>query len=692
MTAESDRASWEAVHGSPHPLGATWLPEHQAYNFAVYSKHAERVFLLLYDADQLEQPRLQFEFNYLRNKSGSVWHCRLTADQVGAAAFYAFQIDGPPPGPGWTYHAFDAEKVLLDPHAKAVYLPPGFSRRAAILPGSNAGKAPLGMLPHRPHAVPVAPRRGRVHHESDLVIYEMHVRGFTQRENSGVDAAHRGTFRGVVDKIPYLKKLGVTAVELMPVQQFDPQEGNYWGYMPLSFFAPHDGYSTGGEPCCQIAEFRAMVDALHAAGIEVIIDVVYNHTCEGNQLGPTYCYKGIDNTTYYLLTGDPQNPYANFSGTGNTLHTANRAVRRMILESLRYWAADGGVDGFRFDLASIFTRNSDGSINAEDPPIFGQIASEDDLADVRLIAEPWDLGTYQLGRNFPGSQWMQWNGAYRDTIQRFCRGDAGLVGEMMTRLYGSSDLFPDDRQHAYHPFQSINYVTSHDGFTLYDLVSYNRKNNWANGHNNTDGHNDFSWNCGWEGDLGVPAAVMQLRKRQVRNFFCLLMLSAGTPMFRMGDEFLQTQGGNNNPYNQDNETTWLDWGRLERYPDMFAFFRDMIAFRKQHPSIARWGFWRDAIRWFGTDRNVDFSFDSRVFAYFLDGSAEGDDDLYVMINMSTQQLRFGIHVGSPGQWLRVIDTSEERQDGFAAAEPVRIVDRFVDVPGRAVVVLVRPGG
>ena len=328
-----------------------------------------------------------------------------------------------------------------------------------------------------------------------------------------------------------------------------------------------------------------------------------------------------------MVSGDPRNPYSNFSGTGNTLHTANRAVRRLVLESLRYWARELRVDGFRFDLASVFARNSDGSINTTDPPIFGQIAADDVLAGVRLIAEPWDAGgAYQLGRNFSGTQWMQWNGAYRDTIQRFVRGDAAVVPELMTRIYGSSDLFPDDRAHAYHPYQSVNYVTSHDGFTLYDLASYNRKSNWANGHDNTDGHNDFSWNCGWEGGEQPPAEVMRLRKQQVKNFFCLLMLSAGTPMFRMGDEFLQTQRGNSNPYNQDNETTWLDWRRLETHPDIFRFFKLMIRFRRAHPSIGRSRFWRDDIDWHGPERAVDMSPDSRTLAYCLHGSTQRDDE------------------------------------------------------------------
>jgi len=602
------------------------------------------VTLLLYRENKPVQPIYSQSLDYLKNKSGPIWQCRVALDAAKKAKYYAYQVDGPTPSAGFDWHTFDREKILLDPYAKAVFFPPGFDRTAAIEPGSNAGRAPLGLLPTPSADFDHPPPVNNPRHKSDLVIYELHVRGFTKHSSAGVQQEHRGTFRGVIDKIPYLQELGVTAVELMPIYQFDPDEDNYCGYMPLNLFSPHAGYSSQSTPCCQLAEFREMVDSLHAADIEIILDVVYNHTCEGNDLGPTYSFKGIDNSTYYMVTGNPQQPYSNFSGTGNTLHTANRVVRRLILESLRYWARELQVDGFRFDLASVFTRNSDGSINTTDPPIFGEIVADDTLARVRLIAEPWDAGgSYQLGRNFPGTKWMQWNADYRDTLQRFVRGDANMVSDVMTRIYGSSDIFPDDRMHAYHPHQSLNYITSHDGLTLYDLVSYNHKSNWPNGCNNTDGHDDFSWNCGREGDDQIPVDVMQLRKRQVKNFFCLLMLSAGTPMFRMGDEFLNTQHGNSNPYNQDNEISWLDWQRLEVHQDIFRFFKFMIQFRRRHPSLSRSRFWRDDIHWFGAERAVDMSSASHTLAYCLHGKKERDDDLYVMINTGLQTVRFGLH-------------------------------------------------
>lgn len=648
--------------------------------------HAQSVELLLFREDDLEQPACVHSFDPLRNKSGGVWHCRIPVSATNDAKFYAYRVCGLENPAGDARHAFDGDKVLLDPYARSVYFPANFDRSAAQRPGSNLGKAPLGLLVECQCEFEWNDDI-RIRHEADLIIYEMHVRGFTRHPSSGVPADQRGTFQGVIAKIPHLVELGVTAVELMPVFQFDPQEGNYWGYMPLNFFAPHHAYSISPDHCAQRSDFRRMVQTLHAAGIEVILDVVFNHTCEGDINGPTYSFKGIDNSTYYFIGEHSQDRYRNFSGCGNTLHTSNVAVRRLIVDSLRYWATEMHVDGFRFDLASVFTRNSDGSINLDDPPIFAEIAGDPALADVRLIAEPWDAGgTFLLGRRFPGTLWMQWNSHYRDTLQRFVRGDANLVGELMTRLYGSSDLFPDDHANALRPYQSVNYITSHDGFTLYDLVSYNRRHNETNGHENADGANDFSHNCGVEGDNNVSAEALRLRKQQVKNFVCLLMLSNGTPMFRMGDEFLHTQGGNNNPYNQDNETSWLDWRRLEEYQDVFRFFKEMIAFRKAHPSISRSHFWRDDVHWFGSDGPVDWSLSSQTFGFHLSGKVINDDDLCVLINSSHVPATFR---GLPGKWRRVIDTAAESPrdilgDG-GARDPVTDA---LEVAPRSVVVLV----
>ncbi|MCM2369853.1 glycogen debranching protein [Aporhodopirellula aestuarii] len=687
---ESRDGGWASREGSPYPLGVTYVASDDAYNFAIYSKHAERVTLLLFRDDNVTAPILVFEHDYLHHKSGSVWHCRLSADSLRSAKYYGYQIDGPRPGETFEFHAFDHEKLLLDPYARAVHFPRGFNREAARCPGSNMGFAPLGVLP----AIGCTFDWGdepRPCHDSDLVIYEIHIRGFTQHQSSAVDPQRRGSFLGVCDKIPYLKELGITAVELMPVFQFDPDEGNYWGYMPLALFAPNHRYATDPLGCRQRDEFRTMVKQLHSAGIEVLLDVVYNHTCESDHTGPTYSFKGIDNSTYYVASGDTTVPYANFSGTGNTLHTANRTVRWMIVDSMRHWAEDMHVDGFRFDLASIFTRNSDGSINSVDPPIIGQIGAEDDLAHLRLIAEPWDAsGTYQLGRNFPGLQWMQWNARFRECVQRYVRGDQGMIGELMTRIYGSCDLFPDERMYAYRPFQSVNYVSSHDGLTMADLVSYSLKKNWANGHDNTDGPVDYNCNCGFEGFPNAPDEVVSERKQRVKNFFCILLLSAGTPMFRMGDEFLNTQFGNSNAYNQDNETSWLDWSNAETHQDIFRFVKMIIAFRKTHPSISRSRFWREDIKWYGTDHWVDLSLESQQLAYCLHGATENDNDLYVLLNNADERVRFGIQEGSPGTWCRVIDTARSSPDDICDEDAAEVLyDPFYQTAAHSVVVFVR---
>jgi glycogen operon protein len=679
---------WESIEGVQYPLGATWIEAEQAFNFALFSRHAESVTLHLYGPDDPARPVLSRTLHHLTDKSGRIWHCRIRRDDMRGARYYAYSARGPVGAAPSAVHTFDPDKILLDPFARAIFFPPHFDRLAACRPGSNAGRAPLGILAAHEERFDWGHDRAP-RHDADLIIYEVHVRGFTQNPNSGVGDGLRGTYLGVVEKIPYLKELGVTAVELMPVFQFDPQEGNYWGYMPLSFFAPHQGYAGGGRGAHH--EFRAMVRALHEANIEVILDVVYNHTAEGDHRQPIYSFKGIDSATYYIMSGDPRAPFADYSGCGNTLRTANRAVRHLIRESLRYWVTEMHVDGFRFDLAAVASRGPDGARATADPPLFGDLTIPE-LAGTRLIAEPWDAGgLYQLGSKFPGLRMRQWNGRFRDDVRRFVRGDAGMVGPLMSRLYGSDDLFPDGPVDVYQPFQSVNYVTAHDGFTLYDLVAYGQRRNWANGHGNTDGPaEEFGWNCGWEGDEGVPGDVRALRIRQVKNFACLLFLSNGTPMLRAGDEFLQTQGGNNNPYNQDNPTAWLDWDRLSAHRDVFRFFRGLIAFRKAHPSLSRSRFWRDDVRWHGVGPSVDLSHDSRSVAFFLRGASQGDVDLYVMISAYWEPLTFEIQEGQPGDWRRAIDTARESPDDLS--EPGReapVRSRSYVVGPRSVVVLMR---
>ncbi len=673
--------AWEKRYGAPSPLGATLIEAYRAYNFALYSRDATDVTLLLYNDHDFVNPIHQVRFDYRVNKTGRVWHCWAPRAQVPGAKYYAYRVDGPrAPEAGLR---FDPDKVLLDPYAQAVFFPPDYSRGACTQPGSTAGRAPLGVLPVS--SAPFDWGTDRLpRHTHDAIVYELHVKGFTARANSGVAPNHRGTFAGVIEKIPYLKELGVTVVELLPVQQFDPQEGNYWGYMTLNFFAPHHAYASG-DP---LAEFRAMVKAFHNAGIEVWLDVVFNHTSEGDQNGPLYSYRGIDNTSYYLLTPDLQY-YLNDTGCGNTLRCANVATRSLVLNSLEYWIDEMNVDGFRFDLASIFSRNPDGSINRDDPAIISEIGFLAHSRDVGLTAEAWDIGTYQLGRAFPGLTWLQWNGQYRDEVRAFVKSDAGKVPALMRRLYGSDDLFPDTLIDACRPTQTVNFLDCHDGFCLYDLVAYNGKHNEANGHGNTDGtDNNFSWNCGGEGDENVSPEVMQLRRQQIKNFCALLMLSNGTPMFLAGDEFMNTQRGNNNPYNQDNEITWLDWDLLDRQRDLFRFFKMMIAFRKAHPSIHRTTFWREDVHWYGVNGPVDLSYDSRVLAYGLLGSSQNDRDLYVMINAYWEDLDFVIQEGSG--WKRVLDTGlPAPQDILEPGHEEPIGDARYRVKARSVVVLIK---
>lgn len=634
--------AWDR-EGGLGPPGATWLEEEQAWNFALYSRHARGVTLLLYGDSDFAQPVFELQLDPLLNKTARIWHCLVEKKSAPAARYYAYRVQGPwNPSIG---HRYDASKVLFDPYAEELFFPPAFSREAAKQPGRNDGRAVLGVLPRdaQPFAWGTSPPPRHTH---DAVVYELHVRGFTARDNSGVTNENRGKFLGVVEKIPYLKELGVTVVELLPVQQFDPQEGNYWGYMTLSFFAPHQGYAV----CDGTAEFRQMVRAFHEAGIEIWMDVVYNHTCEGDTTGPTYSYRGMDDGSYYLL--DTGGNYRNYSGCGNTTNCAHPIVRALVLRSVQHWAQHMGVDGFRFDLASIFARNEDGGINIDSPPIALEMSAAGLEFNLRLIAEAWDVDAYLLGKSFPGLAWRQWNGKFRDDVRSFVRGDPGMVGALMQRLYGSDDLFPDGPGDVCRPYQSVNYITAHDGFCLYDLVSYNNKHNESNDNGNADGPDDNrSWNCGWEGDCLAPADVVALRKRQVKNFFTLLMLANGTPMFCAGDEFLNTQRGNNNPYNQDNETTWLDWSLLENNRDMFRYFQNMIAFRKARPWIGRSRYWRNDVHWYGAEGSVDFA--SHTLAYCL----HGERNLYVLINAFWEPVTFRVQEGK--DWMRLVDTSRD---------------------------------
>ncbi len=675
---------WIPENGLPFPLGCTWKPDMRGFNFALYSKAATALSIRFYDIANPANVVFRFDFDPLHNKTSATWHCFIHEDDIQHANCYAYCVNGPD-DPG---NAFDPTKLLLDPWARAIYFPGTFSREAAISPGDNTGKAALAVLVRNDSDPPGFENDKGIRHYHDLIIYEMHVRGFTRHSSSGV--AHPGTFRGIIEKIPYLVDLGVTALELIPVHQFDPQENNYWGYMTLNFFAPHQRYGSNDDPWDIVKEFKEMVQALHKAGIEVILDVIYNHTVEGGEDGPNYSYKGIDNSSYYLLTPHLQQ-YIDHAGTGNVMRTSYKMVRKLVLDSLRYWVQEMHVDGYRFDLASIFTRNDDGSVNLVNPPILEEISLDPVLAGVHLIAEPWDTKEYQLGKRFPGASWGQWNGAYRDDMRKFIKSDPDMVAKAITRIYGSDDLFPQQPPFNGRPFESVNFVASHDGFSLYDLVSYNTKHNQANGHNNTDGTDDnFSWNCGVEGDDGVTADIMKLRKQQAKNFTALLMFSNGVPMFRMGDEFLQTQHGNNNPYNQDNEISWLDWDRKSQFEDVYRFFKLIIACRKSHPAIGRGVFWNEDVRWFGVNGPADISFHSRTLAYYINGGKMNDDDFYVIVNMFWEPLDFTIGEGGVGEWKRIIDTSADSpNDIFELANAPIVNSQQITSPARTVIVLQR---
>jgi isoamylase len=552
------------AQGSSSPLGAT--PSGNGVNFSVFSKHATAVQLLLFDGVNDTKAARVVRLDPSANRTYHYWH--VFVPNVRPGQLYAYRVEGPfDPSRGMR---FDPTKVLLDPYSRGVMVPETYGRDAARRPGDNAGTAMKSVV------IDVAsydwegdaPLRRP---SARTIVYEMHVRGFTRHPSSGLAQETRGTFAGLIEKIPYLQRLGITAVELLPVFQFDPQDCppglvNYWGYAPVSFFAPHQAYSSRRDPLGPVDEFRDMVKALHRAGLEVILDVVFNHTAEGDHGGPTLSLRGLDNPTYYMLEAD-RSRYANYSGTGNTLNANHPIVRRMILDSLRYWVGAMHVDGFRFDLAAILERDESGNVMPS-PPVLWDIESDPALAGTKLIAEAWDAaGLYQVG-TFIGDSWKEWNGRFRDDVRSFFRGEEGTIERFADRLMGSPSLYGQEQRE---PEQSVNFVTCHDGFTLSDLVSYDSKHNEANGENNRDGANDNrSWNCGVEGPTEDPA-IDKLRTRQVKNFFTVTMLAPGMPMMLMGDEVRRTQGGNNNAYCQDNETSWFDWTLVAQRADVHRF-------------------------------------------------------------------------------------------------------------------------
>jgi glycogen operon protein len=677
-----------AARGDPWPLGATISAA--GVNFSVFSRGSTALELLFFDGAGDERPARTLELDPRANRSYHYWH--VFVPEVGPGQLYGWRAQGPhEPERGLR---FDPEKVLLDPYGRAVCFPPGRSRAAAVGPGDNSATALKSVVADmraydwegdRPLARPF----------SETVIYELHVGGFTKHPSSGVAPGRRGTFAGLVEKIPYLQELGITAVELLPVFCFDPEDApagrrNYWGYSPLSFFAPHPGYGSGADPLSVLDEFRDMVKSLHRAGIEVLLDVVFNHTAEGNERGPTLCFRGLADDVYYHLEGDGRS-YSNYAGTGNTLNANQPVVRRLIGDSLRFWVEEMHVDGFRFDLASILSRDERGR-PVENPPVLWDLESDPVLARTKLIAEAWDAaGLYQVGR-FVGESWKEWNGRFRDDLRRFVRGDEGTVSLLATRLLGSPDIFGHEERE---PEQSVHFVTCHDGFTLNDLVSYDRKHNEANGEENRDGADEnFSWNCGHEGPTDDPG-IEALRNRQVKNFLALDLVAFGAPMLLMGDELRRTQRGNNNAYCLDDETSWLDWSLLERHADLHRFTRLLIALRlrtRVEDGASLNQILRGArIDWHGVRLGrPDWSHASHSLGATV-WSRAGEYVLHFLFNAWWEPLEFELPeppAEASGGWRRWIDTALPSPDDVRPrAEAPRIDARSYRAAPRSVVLL-----
>ena len=656
------------ARGRALPLGASATTN--GVNFAILCRHGTAVSLVIFPLDS-DHPLSEIELDPNVNRTGDHWHVLVAP--LPPSFRYAWRVDGPA-GPK---HRYNPDILLLDPASTAISDGARWGQNGHYFRGPWSGargthrrslfiRQPFDWREDSPIKTPL----------EDSIIYELHVRGFTAHPSSGVSKP--GTFAGLIEKIPHLKELGVTAVELLPVHEFDeddcvfsnPETGeslrNFWGYNSIAFAAPKAAYASKGPDGGQVNEFREMVRAFHEAKIEVYLDVVFNHTGEGDDRGRTYSFRGLDNELYYMV--GPNGEYMNFSGCGNTVNCNHPIVRDIILTCLRFWVADMHVDGLRFDLASIFGRDSKGNVLVE-PPIVEMIAEDGLLSHTKLIAEPWDaVGLYQVG-GFPcGKRWSEWNGRYRDDVRKFWRGDQGMACDLATRLCGSADLYEWSGRR---PAHSVNFITCHDGFTLNDLVSYSEKHNDANGESNRDGANDNnSWNCGVEGPTS-DRMVQKLRHRQARNLFATLMLSQGTPMLLAGDEFLRTQQGNNNAWCQDNELSWIDWSLKEQNADFFRFARMMIALRKRHPALRRREFFKGRgpegvfepdIIWHGVEPfQPDFSHGSRTLAYAINGSMTGrepDSDFFIAFNAWSDTVRFRLPPSPSGRsWFRVADTA-----------------------------------
>ena len=645
--------------GRSFPIGATLVTG--GANFSIFSRSAASIELLFFDRVEDARPSRVIPIDPLANRTYHYWHVFVPGVQTGQ--IYGFRAYGPfEPDRGLR---FVPSKLLLDPYGRAVVVPKNYSREAARREGDNTATAMKSVVTD-PHAYDWEGDVPLKRPWSRTIIYEMHVRGLTAHPSSGLAESKRGTYAGLVEKIPYLQQLGITAVELLPVFQFDPQDAppgrtNYWGYSPVSFFAPHQAYSSRQEPLGAVDEFRDMVKALHRGGIEVILDVVFNHTAEDGHDGPTQCFRGLDNPTYYLLCED-RSRYANFTGTGNTLNANHPVVRRMIVDSLRYWVNEMHVDGFRFDLASILARDSSGAVMSN-PPVLWDIESDPALGGTKMIAEAWDAaGLYQVG-SFVGDSWKEWNDRFRDDIRDFFRGSNDSVGRVADRLLGSPSIYGQREREAE---QSINFVACHDGFTLNDIHAYDHKHNEENGENNRDGRDDNrSWNCGVEGPTDDPV-IERLRNRQVKNLFTATMLSVGVPMFVMGDEVRRSQRGNNNAYCQDNDISWFDWKLLSKHADVLRFVKLLIErrvmrgaeYERRRVSLSQ--VLREAKHtWHGVKLHQP---DWSPGSHSLGVSAELKDEgllLHVILNAYWEALDFELPIIRNGaeNWRRWIDTA-----------------------------------
>lgn len=693
-----------------HPMGA--IPDKDGVNFSIFADRATSVELLLFDTHDSPEPFYTLQLDPNKHRTFHFWHVYVRGVKPGM--HYAYRVDGPQDVHGMG-DRYNRNKVLLDPYSRG-NTDALWDRVAACKPDDNLATSMRSAIidlsdydweGDRPINRPM----------NETIIYEMHVGGLTRSPSSNVKFP--GTFGAVIEKIPYLKELGVTAVELLPVFDFDQKEvkqispdgtplTNYWGYDPLSYFAPENTFCVAPEEGGHVREFRDMVKALHKADIEVILDVVFNHTSEGNENGPTINFRGFANNRYYMLSSQDKQYYMNYSGCGNTFNANHPITEKLIVDALQYWVTEMHVDGFRFDEATILCRDENGApmIN---PPVIWQIELSEVLANTKVIAEAWDAaGLYEVGY-FPGYRWGEWNGRYRDAIRRFVKGDAGyidgknLVGRVADVISGSADIFEANGEL---PVNSVNFLTAHDGFTLNDLVSYNYKHNEANGEGNQDGINDnLSWNCGVEGEVDNPE-IDALRKRQLKNFAAILMLSQGIPMFVYGDEVRRTQRGNNNAYCQDNEISWFDWELVDKNQDLFRFFKQMIAFRKGSPTLQRNRFYSGQVNqrglpdigWHGCNLNSPGWYDpsSRVLAFTMGSFAEKssqDVDIHVMLNMDWEDLDFEVPFLADRTWYRVVDTFQSSPDDIVEnfANPGKetaVAGNACHVKNRSVVVLI----